>query len=91
MDNHFGSPHVFVTLTPRYKNWEPPLDKFPIEGEYVAIDSRIRRDPDLASRFFIDRFKLFIDKVVKPKFNVTEYWGRFEFQKNGLLYWRGVM
>lgn len=91
MSRAISPPHLFITLTPGYEHWNLPLDQFPIEGEFQTVQQRIRRDPHLAARFFIDRIKVFFRTVLKPKFDVTDHWGRFEFQENGLIHWHAVL
>lgn len=91
MSRAISPPHLFITLTPGYEHWNLPRDQFPIEGEFQTVQQRIRRDPHLAARFFIERIKVFFRTVLKPKFDVTDHWGRFEFQENGLIHWHAVL
>ncbi|SMY30034.1 unnamed protein product [Zymoseptoria tritici ST99CH_1A5] len=64
---------------PDFERW---LTLPPDERARVAREN-LKNNPHVADAHFERRFKLFLEKVLKPKFNVVDYWYRYEYQSRG--------
>ncbi|KAJ3454624.1 hypothetical protein MRS44_013224 [Fusarium solani] len=73
---------------PRYEDWLAAS-----EPERMALSHRLlRQNPHIAAFHFYRRYCLFRDIVLSKKFNITDYWDRYEWQGRGSphnhgLYW----
>ena len=94
-------PGAFLTFSPADLHWSSLYQHMPgfvewseaPEPQRMAISARLlRENPHIAAWHFHRRFTLFRDIVLKSKFNLTDYWTRYEWQKRGSphshgLYW----
>ena len=87
---------IFFTFSAADLHW-PDLHKLMPNGEIpVDADSdqdrnkRRRQDlidnPHIAAWFFEKRFKLFLQKVMIPKWGLEDWWYRFEWQHRGSVH-----
>ncbi|KJK73474.1 hypothetical protein H634G_11287 [Metarhizium anisopliae BRIP 53293] len=73
---------------PRYEEWLAAS-----ESERMALSRYLlRQNPHIAAFHFYRRYCFFRDIVLRKKFNVTDYWDRYEWQGRGSphnhgLYW----
>ncbi|KAG7000331.1 hypothetical protein FocnCong_v013276 [Fusarium oxysporum f. sp. conglutinans] len=73
---------------PQYDDWLAAT-----EPERMALSRRLlRQNPHIAAFHFYRRYCLFRDIVLSKKFNITDYWDRYEWQGRGSphnhgLYW----
>src|SRR6266540_3635262 len=91
---------VFFTFSAADLHW-PELHKLmphgenQIEGESEQ-DAAKRRcqdlidNPHIASWFFEKHFKLFLEDVLIPKWNLEDWWYRFEWQHRGSVHVHGI-
>jgi ATP-dependent DNA helicase PIF1 len=96
-----GSPNAFITLSPADLHWQslyqhmPEYDRWQTADEpaRMALSRRLlRENPHIAAWHFHSRTRLFRDIVLKEKFNMEDFWSRFEWQGRGSshahgLYW----
>jgi hypothetical protein len=96
-----GVPSTFITLSPAVLHWQSLYKHMPEYEEWKAADeprrmaiSRrlLRENPHIAAWHFHSRNTLFRDIVLKKKFNMVDFWSRFEWQGRGSsnshgLYW----
>ena len=47
-------------------------------------------NPHIAAQFFEKRFKLFLEKVLVPKWNLKDWWYQFEWQHRGSTHVHGI-
>ncbi|KAJ2971743.1 hypothetical protein NQ176_g7543 [Zarea fungicola] len=99
--HNLGCPGAFITFSPADLHWRSLYQHMPRYEEWLAASepermalSRhlLRQNPYIAAFHFHRRYCLFRDIVVKKKFNVTDYWDRYELQGRGSphnhgLYW----
>ena len=84
-DYHWRSLYCHM---PQFEEWQTAS-----EPQWLALSRRLLRDnPHIAAWHFYRRFTLFRDIVLKKKFNVNDYWVRYEWQGRGSphchgLYW----
>jgi ATP-dependent DNA helicase PIF1 len=92
-------PHLFLTVSaadyhwdslmcymPRYQEW---LDAEPRTRIRIARES-VRDNPLIASYHFYRRMKIFFEEVLRDKFNISDYWFRFEWQARGSTHCHGL-
>jgi ATP-dependent DNA helicase PIF1 len=91
MVRQIGLPSLFLTLSAADIQW-PVLQAFmprqPSGEEPENIRQRrcgenLNKNPALAAAWFEKRFKVFLHTVLKPLFNITDHWYRFEWQSRG--------
>ncbi|KJZ70034.1 hypothetical protein HIM_10585 [Hirsutella minnesotensis 3608] len=96
-----GCPGAFITFSPADLHWRSLYQHMPRYGEWLRASepermalSRylLRQNPHIAAFHFHRRYCLFRDVVLRTKFNVTDYWDRYEWQGRGSphnhgLYW----
>ena len=96
-----GCPGAFITFSPADLHWRSLYQHMPRYEEWLGAPepermalSRylLRQNPHIAAFHFHRRYCLFRDIVLRTKFNVTDYWGRYEWQGRGSphnhgLYW----
>ena len=77
-DYHWDSLHR--CYGPRvYNAWK---NGTPTERMQITRES-LRDNPHIAAYHFHRRFLALMDCVITPKFGVTDYWNRYEFQSRG--------
>ncbi len=96
-----GVPNTFITLSPADLHWYslythmPEFDRWKAAAEpaRIALSTRLlRENPHIAAWHFHARSKIFREVVLKQKFNLIDYWYRYEWQGRGSshnhgLYW----
>ena len=96
-----GVPSAFITLSPADLHWQSLYRHMPEYEEWKALDeprrmakSRrlLRETPHIAAWHFHSRNSLCRKIVLKKKFNVPDFWYRYEWQGRGSshspgLYW----
>jgi ATP-dependent DNA helicase PIF1 len=96
-----GCPHLFLTFSAADLHWDSLMQHMPRYDEWKATTSvqrvRIARDnlrdnPHIVAYHFYRRLYVFIDVVLRAKFNIQDYFNRFEWQARGSshnhgLYW----
>jgi len=84
-------PHLFATFSAADVQW-PDLHRFMptdlppncTEQERARIYNRDLNDnPGIAAYYFHRRWELFLHHVLKPKFNIVDFWYRYEWQHRG--------
>ncbi|KAH7460893.1 hypothetical protein FOMA001_g19400 [Fusarium oxysporum f. sp. matthiolae] len=96
---NLDSPGAFITFTPADLHWRSLYQHLPQfqdwqelpEQQRMGMSSKLLRDnPHIAAWHFYKRFGLFRDIVLKQKFNVTDYWNRYEWQGRGSSHCHGL-
>src|SRR6266516_4700782 len=96
-----GTPDAFITLSPADLHWHslyrhmPEFDRWQTADEpaRMALSGRLlRENPHIAAWHFHSRSKVFRYVVLTQKFNLSDYWYRYEWQGRGSshnhgLYW----
>jgi ATP-dependent DNA helicase PIF1 len=91
---------IFFTFSAADLHW-PELHKLMPRGEHSRNPitepeiSKQRRqnlidNPHIAAWFFEKRFKLFLEKVLIPKWKLEDWWYRFEWQHRGSTHVHGI-
>ncbi|KAI8417421.1 hypothetical protein FOFC_03734 [Fusarium oxysporum] len=92
-------PGAFITFSPADLHWRSLYQHLPQfqdwqelpEQQRMGMSSKLLRDnPHIAAWHFYRRFGLFRDIVLKQKFNVTDYWNRYEWQGRGSSHCHGL-
>ncbi|EXU94892.1 PIF1-like helicase [Metarhizium robertsii] len=98
---NLGCPGAFITFSPADLHWRSLYQHMPRYDEWLAASelermglSRqlLRQNPHIAAFHFYRRYCFFRDIVLSKKFNITDYWDRYEWQGRGSphnhgLYW----
>ncbi|KHO00508.1 ATP-dependent DNA helicase PIF1 [Metarhizium album ARSEF 1941] len=96
-----GCPDAFITFSPADLHWRSLYQHMPRYEEWLAASESermalsrylLRQNPHIAAFHFYRRYCFFRDIVLRKKFNVTDYWDRYEWQGRGSphnhgLYW----
>ncbi|KID84375.1 ATP-dependent DNA helicase PIF1, partial [Metarhizium majus ARSEF 297] len=96
-----GCPGAFITFSPADLHWRSLYQHMPRYEEWLAASESermalsrylLRQNPHIAAFHFYRRYCFFRDIVLRKKFNVTDYWDRYEWQGRGSphnhgLYW----
>ncbi|KAH7465030.1 hypothetical protein FOMA001_g17026 [Fusarium oxysporum f. sp. matthiolae] len=92
-------PGAFITFSPADLHWRSLYQHLPQfqdwqelpEQQRMGMSSKLLRDnPHIAAWHFYKRFGLFRDIVLKQKFNVTDFWNRYEWQGRGSSHCHGL-
>lgn len=101
MVHGLGTPNVFMTFSaadlhwdslarhmPRYEEWKTATT----EQQVSIARQNLRENPHIAAYHFHRRLTLFRTIVMQKKFNIKDYWVRYEWQGRGSshshgLYW----
>lgn len=97
------TPSAFMTLSPADLHWWSLYQHMPDFDRWKTLDEKprmslsrrlLRENPHIAAWHFYSRNKLFRDIVLTRKFNLEDFWSRFEWQGRGSshshgLYWFG--
>ncbi|KAF5578398.1 ATP-dependent DNA helicase PIF1 [Fusarium pseudoanthophilum] len=94
-----GCPGIFLTFSaadlhweslhrhmPEYTNWQNANNR----GKMAIARKNLKENPHIAAYHFNARFTSFLENVIKPKFNVTESWFRYEWQARGSTHAHGL-
>ncbi|KJZ70268.1 hypothetical protein HIM_10349 [Hirsutella minnesotensis 3608] len=96
---NLGCPGAFITFSPADLHWRSLYQHLPqfqdwqevSEQQRMGMSSKLLRDnPHIAAWHFYRRFGLFRDTVLKQKFNVTDFWNRYEWQGRGSSHCHGL-
>lgn len=99
--HQLGMPIMFCTFSPADYHWRSLARHMPQFDRWLAAPERerlgisrvnLRDNPHIAAWHFHTRFTASREHVITPKFNVTDYWDRYEWQARGSphnhgLYW----
>ncbi|KAF4993680.1 hypothetical protein FDECE_13356 [Fusarium decemcellulare] len=87
-----GCPAIFLTFSAADLHWESLQRHMPRYDEWKGAENRrkiaiamvnLKENPHIAAFHFHLRYQTFLEHVLKPKFNVTEFWMRYEWQARG--------
>ncbi|EXU95789.1 helitron helicase-like domain protein [Metarhizium robertsii] len=98
---NLGCPGAFITFSPADLHWRSLYQHMPRYDEWLAASESermglsrqlLRQNPHIAAFHFYRRYCFFRDIVLSKKFNITDYWDRYEWQGRGSphnhdLYW----
>jgi hypothetical protein len=94
-----GCPALFLTFSAADLHWNSLQRHMPRYAAFCAADNRgkiaiarqnLKENPHIAAYHFHQRFESFIQHVLKPKFNIVEYWYRYEWQARGSTHAHGL-
>lgn len=94
-----GCPGMFMTFSAADLHWDCLQRNMPRYDDWLAADHRgklaiaavnLRNNPHIAAYHFHQRYSSFLDKVLRPKLNITEYWYRYEWQARGSTHAHGL-
>jgi ATP-dependent DNA helicase PIF1 len=94
-----GVPGAFITMSPADLHWYslyrhmPDFDRWQAAEEpaRMALSRRLlRENPHIAAWHFHSRAKAFRDVILKEKFNMTDFWYRYEWQGRGSSHLHGL-
>ncbi|KAF5711868.1 ATP-dependent DNA helicase PIF1 [Fusarium mundagurra] len=94
-----GCPGIFLTFSAADLHWESLQRHMPRYEEWQNADNHskvaiarknLKENPHIAAHHFHMRFTSFLKHVIKPKFNVTESWFRYEWQARGSTHSHGL-
>jgi ATP-dependent DNA helicase PIF1 len=91
--------HAFITNTPADYHWDslqrqlPGYDKW-LEGNQKQrlrqVQENVRDNPLIVAYHFHRRLGVYMQEVLEPKFNITDYWHHFEWQARGSTHSHGL-
>lgn len=96
---NLGRPGLFVTASAADYHWESLYRHMPRFQEWkaapeaarMALSRQLLRDnAHIAAYHFHKRYSLFRTIVLKQKFNLTDFWGRYEWQGRGSSHHHGL-
>lgn len=92
MVNQLGIPTLFLTLSSADLWWPCMTRHFGLTDEYIAtltekqlsklMQEKLNENPLIADAYFTKRVDEFL-AILKKKFNIADYWMRFEYQFRG--------
>ncbi|THZ18028.1 hypothetical protein D6C91_05668 [Aureobasidium pullulans] len=96
MVNMIGDPNLFVTLSSNLLEWTDlhavlPGFIFGHPHTRQEIQDMVDSNPAIVTRYIMTRQSTFFEQVLKPLFDVEDWWGRVEYQKNGVIHWHTVL
>src|SRR6184192_595270 len=88
---------IFFTFSAADLHW-PDLHDLMLQVGSSLSDQELNKsrrrnlidNPHLAAWYFEKRFKLFMEKVLIPKWNLDDWWYRFEWQHRGSTHVHGI-
>lgn len=95
-----GVPSAFITLTPADYHWQSLYRHMPDfqawmdandENRHKLSKRLLQENPHIAAHHFWSRSKLFREIVLLRKFNLDDYWVRFEWQGRGSSHSHGLL
>ncbi|KAI8710750.1 ATP-dependent DNA helicase [Fusarium sp. LHS14.1] len=96
---NLGRPGLFVTASAADYHWESLYRHMPRFQEWkaapeaarMALSRQLLRDnAHIAAYHFHKRYTLFRTIILKQKFNLTDFWGRYEWQGRGSSHHHGL-
>ena len=94
-----GCPGTFITLSAADLHWDSLHKHMPRYNEWKVADGQrkyaismasLKDSPHIAAYHFHFRFDTFLGHVLKPKFRITDYWYRYEWQARGSTHMHGL-
>ncbi|KJZ69841.1 hypothetical protein HIM_10769 [Hirsutella minnesotensis 3608] len=99
--HNLGCPGAFIAFSPADLHWRSLYQHMPRYEEWLAASEAermalsrhlLRQNPHIAAFHFHRRYCHFRDIVLRTKFNIMDYWDRYEWQGRGSphnhgLYW----
>jgi hypothetical protein len=86
---------IFFTFSSADLHWPELHDLMPPvrEGEMESANTRHKNlvnNPHIVAWFFNKRFETFFEDVLKPKWDLEDWWYRFEWQHRGSVHVHGI-
>lgn len=99
MVRQLGSPCAFFTLSAADMQWPGLQRHMPNQPSSVEAErdrqrrtaSNVNENPAVTAWYFQKRFDVFFATVIKPLFDVTDHWYRFEWQARGSSHVHGLI
>ncbi|KAF4952454.1 hypothetical protein FSARC_12626 [Fusarium sarcochroum] len=97
--HRLGCPGIFLTFSTADLHWESLQQHMHRYVEWQNADNRgkvsiarrnLKENPHIAAHHFQMRFTSFYKHVIKPKFNITDSWFRYEWQARGSTHSHGL-
>ncbi|CAE6994928.1 ATP-dependent DNA helicase PIF1 [Pyrenophora teres f. teres] len=94
-----GRPSLFLTFSAADLHWDSLMQHMPRYEEWKAASSDVRvriarenlRDnPHIVAFHFHRRLQVFSEEVLRDKFNMVDFWNRFEWQARGSTHNHGL-
>ncbi|CAA9956395.1 Helitron helicase domain protein [Pyrenophora teres f. maculata] len=94
-----GCPSLFLTFSAADLHWDSLMQHMPRYEEWKAASSDVRvriarenlRDnPHIVAFHFYRRLQVFSEEVFRDKFNMVDFWNRFEWQARGSTHNHGL-
>jgi ATP-dependent DNA helicase PIF1 len=99
MVRNLGSPHIFVTLSAADYHWDSLMKVLPNYDDWLQStpERRVRlaraaviKNPLIVAHHFHARFTAFRKHILEVKFNIVDFWYRYEWQSRGSVHCHGV-
>lgn len=96
---NLGTPHGFFTCSPADLHWRSLYRHMPEYDRWCSADERtrmslsrrlLRENPHIAAWHFHLRYKVFREVVLVKKFNLEDWWDRYEWQGRGSSHNHGL-
>ncbi|KAE8745030.1 hypothetical protein FOCC_FOCC008342 [Frankliniella occidentalis] len=96
MIEQLGMPTVFFTLSAADLQWPGLFKLLAPDVPLESLSDAMRRDlvskhPILVDKYFAERVKSFLHKVLKPKYKAVDHWYRIEYQHRGSPHVHGLL
>lgn len=91
MVDMLGLPGLFNTFSFADTHWDDLLIILTYVTGKDLTNSRdrqqaIKENPHICDAFFVEKFKIYLDTVLKEELQITDYWCSFEWQKRGAIH-----
>jgi ATP-dependent DNA helicase PIF1 len=77
-----------MRLLPDYQQWLDAANN-PTAQSRHARDA-VRNNPLIVAYYFVRRMHVFEQEVLRPKFNITNFWNRYKWQARGSTHNHGL-
>ncbi|KAK3911829.1 ATP-dependent DNA helicase [Frankliniella fusca] len=94
MHNQLGSPTAFITLSSADYYWPDFYKLLGYDINELSMSERrklLSDNPLLFESFFVKRCTYFFEQCLVPKFQVKDYWYRYEYQHRGTIHLHGLI
>ena len=94
-----GTPHVFFTCSSADIQWPDMHQHMPDYNindpedatSYRARMQNLNNNPAIAAYYFQKRWEVFFEEVIQKKFDVKDFWWRYEWQHRGSSHVHGFL
>jgi ATP-dependent DNA helicase PIF1 len=99
MARQLKCPSAFITNTPADYHWDSLQRQLPGYDKWVIGDQKqrlrqvranVRDNPLIVAYHFYRRLEVWLQEVLGPKFNIIDFWYRFEWQARGSTHSHGL-